>query len=163
MQNILGFLLSLLIVAPALGFPLTPDPKKTPGHLCTLGDDDYKERRYPEKIIYCERNVTRARRTKIYDDYGIPEKCRERYTVDHLIPLSIGGSNSDLNLWPEHKLIKADRPTLEQDVFNELREGRISQREAVDIIVRAKTEYRRKLLEAVAKKAACDRPSLSDL
>ncbi|HRK06422.1 MAG TPA: hypothetical protein PLZ57_01530 [Pseudobdellovibrionaceae bacterium] len=124
--------------APTLAFPFIPDSQSTPGSLCSKRDRDYKQDRYAEKIPYCGRNVASSLKRDIYDDYGISANCRKEYTIDHFIPLAIGGSNRRENLWPEHKSIKALRQNLEMDVYNELRNGAISQAEALQIIVEAK-------------------------
>jgi hypothetical protein len=124
--------------APTLAFPFIPDSQSTPGSLCSKRDRDYKQDRYTEKIPYCGRNVASSLKRDIYDDYGISPNCRKEYTIDHFIPLAIGGSNRRENLWPEHKSIKALRQNLEMDVYNEIRTGAISQAEALQIIVEAK-------------------------
>lgn len=38
---------------------------------------------------------------EVFAEYGITEHLPGEYEVDHLIPLSIGSSNSIKNLWPE--------------------------------------------------------------
>ncbi len=123
---------------PTLAFPFIPDSQATPGSLCSKRDPDYKQDRYAEKIPYCGRNVASSLKRDIYDDYGISSKCRKEYTIDHFIPLAIGGSNRRDNLWPEHKSVKALRQNLEMDLYNEIRNGTISQAEALKIIVEAK-------------------------
>jgi hypothetical protein len=123
---------------PMLAFPFIPDSQATPGSLCSKRDPDYKQDRYAEKIPYCGRNVASSLKRDIYDDYGISSKCRKEYTIDHFIPLAIGGSNRRDNLWPEHKSVKALRQNLEMDLYNEIRNGTISQAEALKIIVEAK-------------------------
>lgn len=136
------FLLGLMIFVgsaqAAPQFPVKPNPEVTQGDFCTPKDKDFVEYRYKEKIPYCIRNVSRYTKEEVYDMYGVPEKCRTEYTVDHYIPLSMGGSNQVVNLWPEHKLVKATRQNLEMEVYTELRNGRISQAEAVEIVTQAK-------------------------
>lgn len=128
----------LLFSSVASGFPQTPDQAKTPGDLCDVKDPDFKEYRYNENIPYCERNVTGWRKDKIYDSYAIPEEERNQYTIDHLIPLSIGGSNSDENLWAEHLSLKYERGSLEYDLYVKMKEGSITQAEAIRIILCSK-------------------------
>ena len=118
--------------------PVAPEPEVTPGELCTTKNPDFKEFRYDERIPYCERNVSTGRKTFIYEVYAVRPSVRHKYTIDHLIPLSLGGSNSDENLWPEHKAIKALRQNLEWDLYLELSRGQITQEEAVEIIHEAK-------------------------
>ncbi len=130
----------LFSIKPVLShYPLVPDPGMTQGDLCTVNDSDFSRYRYQENIPYCYRNVSWERRSKIYDNYNIPASCRHRYTIDHFIPLSLGGNNSDENLWPEHVLVKATRARLEQELYLALEFGEMSQKEAIGIIVRAKT------------------------
>lgn len=120
------------------GYPVVPDQGKTPGALCSKGDRDFNGYRYGEHIPYCQRSVSRGLKRNIYDSYQIPNACRNRYTVDHFYPLSMGGNNSSKNLWPEHRLVKELRFDLEQETFDRLREGHLSQREALEIIREAK-------------------------
>lgn len=119
-------------------YPSRPNPEETQGELCSQSNSDFKEFRYKEQIPYCIRNVDSQKKSQIYDAYQIPIECRYRYTIDHFIPLSIGGSNSDSNLWPEHKLVKATRPNLEVELYNSLKDGSITQVEAIKIIKKEK-------------------------
>jgi hypothetical protein len=132
-------LLALLIFqTAALAFPLAPNPNETTGDLCTRKNPDFKEYRYGEHIPYCNRNVSGGTKSAIYREYGIPAKCKSRYTIDHFIPLSLGGSNEPSNLWPEHKNVKATRPDLEMELYVALRNGEITQQEAIDQIIQQK-------------------------
>ncbi len=118
--------------------PLTPNPEYTPGHLCSRKDHDFAGYRYKEKIAYCQRDVSYEQKTAIYELYNVPLSQRDHYTIDHFIPLSIGGNNSPENLWPEHKGIKKTRPLLEQEVYEAVRAGEMKQKEAIHIIIDAK-------------------------
>jgi hypothetical protein len=118
--------------------PLVPDEGKTPGDVCDERDPDFTGYRYSQRVAYCVRNVDTVTKDAIYESYGIVESQRRNYTVDHFIPLSIGGSNQTVNLWPEHKKIKQTRLTLEQEVYEAVKDGRMSQNRAIEIIVEAK-------------------------
>lgn len=115
-----------------------PDPVLTPGDYCTRSDHDYSRDRYNEGIPYCSRDVSRGLKDRVYDAYGVPERCRSLYTVDHLIPLSMGGSNDFSNLWPEARALKLTRIDLETNTFEELRDGKIDRQTAVQRILDAK-------------------------
>lgn len=121
-----------------LEFPFVPDPSMTEGMLCTRRDRDFDRLRYEEQIFYCKRNVSRETKSDIYRAYGVPTRCQKEYTIDHFIPLSIGGNNSVKNLWPEHKSIKALRQHLEENLYKQISQGRITQEEAVRVITEAK-------------------------
>ena len=121
-------------------FPLIPNAELTSGDLCDTDDPDFKNYRYSQKIPYCSRNVSYETKTQVYESYNIPAARRGEYTVDHLIPLSIGGSNQIDNLWPEHKKVKETRVNLELEVFEDVRDGKMSQAEAIDLIMKVKMD-----------------------
>lgn len=141
----------------AYSYPLVPYPDFTNGQLCYAGNPDFVGYRYAEKIPYCERNVPSMQKERIYNLYRIPKECRSRFTVDHFIPLSIGGDNSDDNLWPEHKLVKATRPDLEQQLYAAISKGQITQKRAIELIVKEKTTVRR--MYSGVRSDACDIPN----
>ena len=121
-------------------YPTGPNPQTTPGSLC----QNSSKKRYKENITYCERNVNTSDKNeiiKMYDEelgYHIRELNRGDFKIDHFIPLSIGGSNSRDNLWPQHKSVYMVTDPLEQEVFNKISEGRITQAEAIRVIREAK-------------------------
>jgi hypothetical protein len=130
----------LLVVGSAWAeeIPLVPNPDVTTGDYCTTKDPDFYGYRYDEQIAYCKRSVSTQKKKVIYEEYAVPQKCKRNYTVDHFIPLAMGGSNAPENLWPEHKRVKATRMTLEQELYDQLRRGEITRKEAVEIITDAK-------------------------
>lgn len=146
MRRLSTVLLCLIFPLMAWTYPLVPIDGMTPGEVCDVDNPDFERFRYEERIPYCKRNVSKSQKTRIYEAYNIPEECRGRYTIDHLIPLSIGGTNSELNLWPEHVLIKAERPDLEHDTFKLLAAGEITQEEAIETILEAKRNFSERLL-----------------
>lgn len=116
-------------------YPKIPDSKISPGHLCSTQDKDFKEFRYFENIPYCSRNVSSNLKQKIYEIYKIPKNDRNNYTIDHIIPLSLGGSNNFKNLWPEHYEVKNRRKDLEYELFVYLRDGKINHANAIKTII----------------------------
>ncbi len=138
LRILIAFFTVLFAPQLAFSFPLTPDPVMTTGELCSEEDPDFDHYRYAEQIPYCKRKVSYTRRQKIYDDYEIPTQCRHLYTIDHLIPLALGGNNSDQNLWPEHVGIKRTRVRLETQLYHAMRRGEMTQDEAVLLILEEK-------------------------
>lgn len=108
-----------------------PDEKRTPGHLCSRSDADFDEVRYAEKIPHCARNVNHATRVAVSAPYGVNEDELKDYQVDHLIPLALGGSNSTQNLWPVPYESARNKAQFEFATYNELKEGKITQRQAI--------------------------------
>jgi len=75
-----------------------PDPVVTPGAVF----DDVG----PAEI--CELHYTQGVRQPRFNDkvaafanYGVSIRDRDVYQVDHLVPISLGGSNAQENLWPQ--------------------------------------------------------------
>lgn len=76
---------------------LLPDPHCTPGvaetndlHIICHTDSDTRRR------------VSDSVRVRAFSEYGISMPIEAgTYELDHLIPLSLGGSNDLANLWPE--------------------------------------------------------------
>lgn len=128
------------LAMPFAPIPVVPDQEITPGDFCDTKDKDFKEYRYPEKMVYCERSVSKSVKTRIYAAYNVPLKCKHRYTVDHFVPLALGGNNSDQNLWPEHVLVKATRQKLEQELYEQVSKGEMKSEDAVQILMEEKTK-----------------------
>lgn len=113
---------------------VTPDASYTPGHLCSPTDVNFKEYRYAEHIPYCNRNVTQQMKLTIGQHYGVPQTDWSGYEFDHLIPLAIGGDSSIDNLWPQpHGMPDGSdgKDRLENQLYLEMRDGKITQAEAV--------------------------------
>ena len=112
-------------------YPIIPPVE---GSLCTSEVKDFDGFRYPEQIAHCKRNVSTRKKDQICLRDGVYD--RTYFTVDHLIPLAIGGSNKDDNLWCQHKDIAVTE--LEYKLYLELRSGTISQRLAITRMLDAK-------------------------
>lgn len=165
---------SLLISAFALAeerYPVGPNPNMTPGATC----ENSKTHRYPENIVYCERNVSTADKRaiiKAYDDqlgYSIQQMDRQEFKIDHFIPLSIGGSNSKDNLWPQHRSVFTITDPLETVLFEKISVGAITQADAIRVVREAKLNLDRvpelidyvESLEAPAHEALPEFPQAS--
>jgi hypothetical protein len=75
-----------------------PDPDVTPG---AIFDDvtavDVCDAHYTQGI----RQPRYNRKVEAFAGYGISIHDRDRYQVDHLVPISLGGSNAVENIWPQ--------------------------------------------------------------
>jgi hypothetical protein len=94
---VLGLLAGAVRAAPRQDWPLYPDPVLTPGDF--FPDVTVADACTP-RYATVARSVTKSERNAVFAAYGDPQDA-SLYTLDHFIPLSLGGSNSVLNLWPE--------------------------------------------------------------
>lgn len=108
-----------------------PDPRRTPGALCSRQDPNFDEVRYPAKVAHCARNITMAEKELVAGWYGVPKRDFARYEFDHYIPLAAGGSNDPRNLWPQVWPDAHDKDKVEAEVYRGLRDGSMTQRQAV--------------------------------
>jgi len=119
-------------------YPRSPDPRLTPGALCATPD----RLRYPEQIAYCERDVNSWTKELVFISYrelGFSLSGeRNRYKVDHFIPLCAGGSNEQANLWPQYDTISQLTDPLEPLACEVLSKGKITQHDVVELIKEAK-------------------------
>lgn len=127
-----------LLISLSIFYPQIPNSQISPGDECSISNSDFSGYRYSENIPYCKRNVSSYLKKSIYEQYNVPVSERGNYTIDHIIPLSIGGSNDVRNLWPEHKQVKATRQNLELCLYEKLRDNYIRQKEAINLILRVK-------------------------
>jgi hypothetical protein len=123
-------------------YPHHPDAVLTPGSLCKHAT----EWRYGERIPYCKRSVSSQTKRIVIHNYdvklghSIGRMDRGDFKIDHFIPLCMGGSNEESNLWPQHKSIFAITDQLESDLCQMMAIGVIQQREAIATLKRAKTQ-----------------------
>ena len=138
--TLMTVLVSLSVSAGRLSYPTSPDRSMTPGSLCNRPS----EYRYPEKIAYCDRDVSSSLKWQIIEEYNrklgfsIQAKDRGQFKIDHLIPLCAGGSNNPDNLWPQHESVYTKTDELEATACEKMKEGRLTQRAAIDLLMEAK-------------------------
>jgi hypothetical protein len=130
-------LLILLVgVRCSVGYPaiLTPNAQVSPGSFCTKYNKDFLELRYGEQIAYCMRNVSTKTKNEICKRDGVND--RTHYTVDHIIPLSLGGSNHSSNLWCQRKDLNTSE--LEYFYYKQVSRGILRWIDAVEGVLSCK-------------------------
>ena len=131
----LGFTLVLSILSIAPAFATKPDMKLTPGELCTPDNPDFVGYRYEAHVAYCQRNVSAVMKQRVADAYGgIPREQWKNYEFDHLIPLNAGGDSSFANLWPQPIAEAKSKDKVEQQTYNGLQDGSLTQAAALKMI-----------------------------
>jgi hypothetical protein len=106
------------------------------GDLCNTSNPDFKEFRYKEHVPVCNRNVSSATKKKVCDRDGV--KDRSNYLVDHFYSLSMGGSNEITNLWCQPRSVNT--ANMELDLFQNLRDNRMTQEEVLNKLFTTKTK-----------------------
>jgi hypothetical protein len=123
-----------------------PDASLTPGAVVT-GDIAVICRQGYATSVRPEGALWRRLKEEAYDRYGLPRGHRSRtdgygirhpaYEVDHLIPLELGGSPTDIrNIWPQpiEAAVKKDR--VENELHDFVCNGRMSLTQAQSAIAR---------------------------
>lgn len=113
---------------------LRPDPNLTPGATYEVTTDEVCAEGYVEGV----RKVPNQIRQEVLADYGISDQESGNYEVDHLISLSLGGSNAKSNLWAQPIYasiwnVQAKR-RLEKRLLELVCDGRMRLSEAQDAI-----------------------------
>src|SRR4029450_8073014 len=93
--------LSTAVALPTKPGPL-PDSTRTPGAISEkVTQENIGQTICGSGYTKTVRKVSAKTKAKVYAAYKVPKKDRSKYTIDHLIPVSLGGNNSTKNLWPE--------------------------------------------------------------
>lgn len=110
--------------------PVLPNASLTPGDTLPVTAQDICVSGYSRRV----RNVPEAVKHQAYDSYGIAQRARGEFEVDHLISLELGGSNSIRNLWPQsymsHPWNAHVKDVLENRLHEAVCSGRISLHDA---------------------------------
>jgi len=111
---------------------LVPDPVKSPGKVMEKSMEKLCISGYSGTV----RNVSNKKKKQIFDTYGINPRS-DKFEIDHRVPLSIGGSNDKLNLWPQSYTTEPfnahDKDRLEVNVLRQICDGIISVEEGQKI------------------------------
>jgi len=81
-----------------------PDKLLTPGNALKISVSELCNSDYVKTI----KPIHKARVMYVFNRYNIDYTNRSQYKLDHLIPVSLSGSNSVLNLWPLKYCSKAN-------------------------------------------------------
>jgi len=98
MRPYIAALALLLAASPAAAqnWAVIPDPTLTPGAVRTT--DVGAICSTPTSGL---RHWSRERDDRILAEYGLPTGPHGDYELDHLIPLCLGGADSEANIWPQ--------------------------------------------------------------
>lgn len=112
-----------------------PNPTKTPGAIYqNITEVDVCDSGYAKRV----RNVPVSQKKSVYKSYEISyPQPTGNYELDHFIPLSIGGSNDDKNLWPEPATPVPgfrEKDKVEFYLYNQICSGKMSIRDAQESI-----------------------------
>jgi hypothetical protein len=113
-MKLLKYLLLLpLVIGTSYADIDLPNKETTPGHVLSIDLDTICIPGYSKTV----RNVSGKLKNRVYNLYNVPQEERGRYSskVDHLIPLSIGGSNDLTNLWPHYYETKSNHGVLKKN------------------------------------------------
>ena len=114
----------------------------TPGSTCTRPN----AQRYAERINYCNRNVSSSLKARVFENYSrlgfelLDRFDRAEFKIDHYIPLCMGGSNEEDNLWPQHRHVYEVTDPLEQVACEKMAQGKLLQRDAIHLIRQGKAD-----------------------
>ena len=110
---------------PATTPPILPNPKLTPGDTFPVTLADIQVKGYSATV----RDVPTKEKRAVYAAYGITHWNKGEYEMDHLIALSLGGSNSQQNLWPQSYLTEPwnahTKDQLEYKLLQLVRAGKV--------------------------------------
>lgn len=96
-------LLHFIAAASAAGLPEQPNSAITPGAVASTSTDEVCTAGYSarHRLRYGEPGE-HARWLRVIHAYGLTAaEVRGRIELDHILPLSAGGADSEANLWPE--------------------------------------------------------------
>ncbi len=104
-----------------------PNPAWTPGETCSEYNPDFDGFRYPGRVAHCKRHIGDVQKNFVARLYGIPKEDYDKYEFDHFVPLNAGGDNSPRNLWPQPLDDAKLKDRVEDEVYNGLKNGTMTQ------------------------------------
>lgn len=115
-------------------FPILPNPHSTPG---TIEENVTREQLCLAGYTGTVRNVPEAKKQSVFELYNV-DPTKDKYEIDHLISLELGGSNDIKNLWPQSYTTMPwnahVKDKLENRLHREICDGIITIEEAQELI-----------------------------
>ena len=105
-----------------------PDKKKTPGNVDPCITLMWVCNKFTDSTLPSFKNVIQA-----YKNYSIDIQDK-RYSLDHLVPLNLGGTNDVSNLWPMNNIDFLVKKKIEENIFYCVCNGFIGLKEAQYIL-----------------------------
>lgn len=116
-----------------------PDPVCTPGEADPrVTPDNIRSticRRGYTKSVRPSKDASHRLKIRVTKAYGISAVPFSTIELDHLIPLSLGGSSADSNLWPQFRTGPAnakDKDAIADSLNRKVCSGRVGLRQAQD-------------------------------
>jgi hypothetical protein len=98
MKLLLCILFGLICHAQSL--PLRPNLQLTPGAIGSLDRAKVCQVGYSATV----RKTSDTLKARVYRAYGLVNQAGLDFEIDHLVPLSLGGADTQKNLWPQSYL-----------------------------------------------------------
>jgi hypothetical protein len=86
-----------------------PDSRCTPGGVTTTSVTELCRSREGTTFSQDSRNVIAAVKASVRYDYGLTPEETRGWQFDHLVPVSLGGTNAPVNIWPQEHYQEKDR------------------------------------------------------
>jgi len=104
----------ILVLVAALAMAM-PDPNRTPGAVLSIDPAQVCTRGFAQSIRHPYDAAWRHFRVEVFHRYAIPHESWSAYTLDHLVPLELGGAPFDVrNVWPQPKAEAARKDVVEE-------------------------------------------------
>jgi hypothetical protein len=91
-------IVAIVLIVPALAFEVRPNPNLTGGSVRIDGHDLSTTCGHAKEHRSSSRHQLRD---EILMRYGLPPGTHPDYEIDHLVPLCLGGSDDQSNLWAQ--------------------------------------------------------------
>ncbi len=108
-----------------------PDIACTPGAVFTdILRGDLCKRGYASTV----KAVSTKIKTATYTAYGITEEEKKNYILDRFVPINLGGTNDQSNIWPQLTGNSANKNKVESFLFEEMCAGRITVSQSQELV-----------------------------